>query len=47
MKYSITLQVKQYEKKCSVLIFLMKNEKKDRKNSLPEHNFNAVFSEFR
>lgn len=31
MKYSITLRVKQYEKKCSVLIFLMKNEKKTEK----------------
>lgn len=28
MKYNIPIQVKQYEKKCSFLIFLMKNEKK-------------------
>lgn len=31
MKYSIPVQVKKYEKKCSVLIFLMRKEKKTEK----------------
>lgn len=43
IKYSITVSVKPPEKKCIVLIFLIK---KDRSSNLSEHNFNVVLSEF-
>lgn len=46
IKYSIPIQAKQPDKKCIVLLFLIKNFKKDRKSSLSDHNFSVVLSEF-